>query len=137
MGWRAVKITADTNILVRVIVEDDSGQSRIAEHLLEKASLVALPVTVLCELCWVLTRTYKWRPADIAPVLRTLINSDNVALDRQAVEAGLAMLDAGGDFADGVIAHHGQWLGGETFVSFDQKAVTLLRKQGVKVMLPQ
>jgi predicted nucleic-acid-binding protein len=42
----------------------------------------------------------------------------------------LAVLEAGGDFADGVIAYEGAWLGGETFVSFDKKAVTLLTDQG-------
>jgi predicted nucleic-acid-binding protein len=33
------------------------------------------------------------------------------------------VLKAGGDFADGAIAWEGRWLGGETFVSFDKKAV--------------
>jgi hypothetical protein len=47
----------------------------------------------------------------------------------------LAVLEAGGDFADGVIAHQGQWLGGDTFVSFDRQAVTLLRAQGVSTQL--
>jgi len=51
-------------------------------------------------------------------------------MDRAAVEAGLAMADAGGDFADGVIAFEGRALGGETFVSFDKKAVRLLRDIG-------
>lgn len=50
----------------------------------------------------------------------------------QAAEAGLAMLDAGGDFADGVIAYEGLWLGAEMFVSFDKKAVEMLREQGVE-----
>ena len=54
----------------------------------------------------------------------------NVEMNRPAVEAGLAVLDAGGDFADGVIAYEGNWLGGETFVSFDKKAVALLKAQG-------
>ena len=36
-----------------------------------------------------------------------------------------------GDFADGLIAYDGAWLGGETFVSFDKKAVSLLAKQGL------
>jgi predicted nucleic-acid-binding protein len=40
------------------------------------------------------------------------------------------MLDAGGDFADGVIAYEGRWLGAETFVSFDRKAVEMLNQQG-------
>ncbi len=43
--------------------------------------------------------------------------------------AGLLMLDAGGDFADGVIAWEGKRLGGETFASFDKKAVTRLKAQ--------
>ena len=40
------------------------------------------------------------------------------------------MLDAGGDFADGVMAYEGRRMGAETFVSFDRKAVALLAAQG-------
>jgi predicted nucleic-acid-binding protein len=47
----------------------------------------------------------------------------------------LKVLAAGGDFADGVIAYEGSWLGGETFVSFDKKAVALLKSQGQKARL--
>jgi predicted nucleic-acid-binding protein len=42
----------------------------------------------------------------------------------------LAVLDAGGDFADGVIAFEGDWLGGEMFVTFDKKASRILASQG-------
>jgi hypothetical protein len=42
----------------------------------------------------------------------------------------LAMLEAGGDFADGAIAYEGRWLGADTFVSFDARAVELLKAQG-------
>jgi predicted nucleic-acid-binding protein len=38
---------------------------------------------------------------------------------------------AGGDFADGVIAFEGQWLGANTFLSFDKKAVKLAKAQGL------
>lgn len=51
-------------------------------------------------------------------------------MNRAAVESGLAMLEAGGDFADGVMAHEGAWLGADTFVPFDKQAVTLLLKRG-------
>lgn len=132
-----MKIIADTNILVRAATQDDSVQGPIARRLVTEAGLVAVTLPALCEFCWVLRSVYKFSNVEIGTAIRLLVDSDNVALDRQAVEAGLAILDAGGDFADGVIAHNGQWLGGETFVSFDQQAVTLLRKQGVKVMLPQ
>jgi predicted nucleic-acid-binding protein len=64
------------------------------------------------------------------------MNTRNVTLNRPAVEAGLAMMDAGGDFADGVIAYEGAWLGGETFLSFDKQAVKLLQAQGQAARTP-
>jgi len=51
------------------------------------------------------------------------------------VDAGLSMLKAGGDFADGLIAYEGNWLGGDTFVSFDKQAVSLLSPQGKQARL--
>ena len=42
----------------------------------------------------------------------------------------VALLEAGGDFADGVIAYEGRWLGADCFVSFDKQAVALLAAQG-------
>jgi len=53
----------------------------------------------------------------------------NVAVSRPAVEAGLNLLEAGGDSADGIIAYDGRWLGGDTFVSFSKRAVKLLVAQ--------
>ncbi|HZM10803.1 MAG TPA: hypothetical protein VFC15_11385, partial [Candidatus Limnocylindrales bacterium] len=61
--------------------------------------------------------------------------SANVVMNRPAIEAGLSVLDAGGDFADGVIAYEGEWLGAEEFVSFDSKAVSVLRSQGAHARL--
>jgi predicted nucleic-acid-binding protein len=69
--------------------------------------------------------------SDVANAIRVLLAAKNVEMNRPAVEAGLSMLKAGGDFADGVIAYEGNWLGGETFVSFDKKAVALLTEQGL------
>jgi predicted nucleic-acid-binding protein len=56
-------------------------------------------------------------------------------VNRPAAEAGLAQLDAGGDFADGVIAHEGSWLGADTFISFDKTAVKLMEARGESVRL--
>jgi predicted nucleic-acid-binding protein len=89
----------------------------------------------LCEFVWVLLRVYNFQASDAAAAIRALLASANVKVNRPAVEAGLALLDAGGDFADGVIAYEGYWLGGETFVSFDKKAVTLLAAQGLQAKL--
>jgi predicted nucleic-acid-binding protein len=131
-----MRIAADTNLLVRAITEDDEVESAIAKAELAKADVVALALPALCELVWVLSDSYDIPPSEIAETLRRLMNVENVVLDRPAVEAGLAMLDAGGDFADGAIAHEGGWLGAETFVSFDRRAVKLLTARGESARLP-
>jgi predicted nucleic-acid-binding protein len=130
-----MKITADTNVLVRAITEDHESQSKAAQSALKRAALVAISIPALCELVWVLSQGYKVPPNDIATAIRQLINGENVEVNRPAAEAGLIFLDAGGDFADGVIAYEGSWLGGETFVSFDKRAVKLMDAQGQSARL--
>jgi len=49
------------------------------------------------------------------------------------VLAGLAVLESGGDFADGAIAYEGGLLGGPEFVTFDQQAAKHLKAQKRKV----
>lgn len=125
-----MKITADTNVLVRAMTGDDARQSKVAQAELANADVVALAMPALCELVWVLSQGYKIPSADIAEAIRRLINGVNVVVNRPAVEAGLALLDAGGDFTDGVIGYEGSWLGAEAFVSFDKEAVKLMEMQG-------
>jgi predicted nucleic-acid-binding protein len=130
-----MRIGADTNVLVRAMTGDNARQSRIAQTELAKADLVAVAIPALCELVWVLSQGYRISAPEIAEAIRRLIGSANVLVNRPAVEAGLAMLGAGGDFADGALAYEGHWLGAETFVSFDRKAVRLLERQGASVRL--
>jgi len=130
-----MKVTADTNVLIRASVQDDVHQARRAAKILAEADLIAVPVSVLCEFVWVLRRGYKTSVADVSDAIRRLMRSVNVVMNRPAVEAGLSSLDAGGDFADGVIAYEGEWLGAEEFVSFDSKAVSLLQSQGSRARL--
>ena len=125
-----MKITADTNVLVRALTEDHEQQSNAAQAALKKADVVALAIPAICELVWVLSQGYKIPSGEIAEAIRRLIDGANVVVNRPAAEAGLALLDAGGDFADGVIAYEGNWLGADSFVSFDRRAVKLLEAQG-------
>jgi predicted nucleic-acid-binding protein len=125
-----MKVTVDTNVLIRAVVHDDPVQARAAVKVLTNAELIAVALPCLCEFVWVLRRVYDFQSSDAASAIRALLAVANVELNRPAVEAGLSVLDAGGDFADGVIAYEGSWLGGETFVSFDKRAVALLKAQG-------
>jgi predicted nucleic-acid-binding protein len=126
-----MKVTLDTNVLVRGVVHDDEEQAKLADNLLRRAEMIAITVPCLCELVWVLRSIYGFKRSDATAAIRALLVAGNVETNRPAVEAGLAMLDAGGDFADGVIAYEGKWLGAETFVSFDKKAVARLSAAGV------
>ena len=132
-----MKLTADTNVLVRAAVQDEPHQARQAAKGLQEADLVAVPIPVFCEFVWVLRRGYKKSASEVSDAIRRLMKSAHVAMNRPAVEAGLSALDAGGDFADGAIAYEGNWLGAEEFVSFDSKAVSMLKSQGGRARLLQ
>jgi predicted nucleic-acid-binding protein len=135
MGWRAVIVSVDTNVLLRAAVRDDPRQAQSAAHLLRSADRIAIPLVALCEFAWVMRNGYKRSADEVAASIRSLANSAKAILDRATVQAGLEVLDAGGDFADGVITHQGAWLGAEEFVSFDKKAVSLLKAQGKRARL--
>jgi len=96
-----MKITADTNVPIRAAVQDEPHQAHQAAELLRKAELIAVPVPVLCEFVWVLRRGYKRSASEVSDAIHRLMKSANAVMNRPAIEAGLASLEAGGDFADG------------------------------------
>ncbi|MGB6744914.1 MAG: type II toxin-antitoxin system VapC family toxin [Terracidiphilus sp.] len=130
-----MKIVVDTNVLVRAAVQDDQEQAVTARRILKEAEPAIIGRHALCEFIWVLRHTYRFHRTEIAAALRNLLNAENIVVDDAAVAAGMDAMDAGADFADGVIAYEGRWLGGETFVSFDKKAVQVVAKQGMKTKL--
>ena len=130
-----MSITADSDVLICAVMCGDAVQASTAVKALIEADKIAVTLPSLCEFVWVLLGFYDFKSHDVANAIRALTSAANVQVNRPAVEAGLAMLEAGGDFADDVIAFEGRWLGGDTFVSFDKKAVALLRAQGLQTRL--
>ena len=100
-----MRLAVDTNVLVRAVVQDDPVQAGLAAKVLTEAEPIAVALPCLCEFVWVLRRVYGFQPADAATAIRALLATANVEVNRPAIEAGLAVLEAGGNFADGVIAH--------------------------------
>lgn len=130
-------VVADTNVVLRIIgKDDDAQQTQAALKIADEAERLVVPVMVLCEFCWVL-RKEKPRK-EVAAAIRCLLDLENIVVDETAVRAGLRMLDAGGDFADGVIQHTGSQQAGapSVFASFDRKAVRLLEEQGFSTLVP-
>lgn len=131
-----MKITADTNVLIRAAVMDDARQGAAARRALDGASAVAVSNAALCEFVWVLREGFKIPVADIAAAIVTIHDSKQVASDRHAVEAGIAAMIAGADFADGVIAFEGAQLGADVSASFDRAACKKLLAFKLKTMTP-
>ena len=130
-----MKATADTNVLLRALLDDHPSQSAAARRALAEAERIAVTLPTLCEVAWVLRRGYGRSGHEIAAAIEAMAAIPDIALDHAAVGAGLSLLAQGGDFADGVIAFEGGRLGGETFLTFDREAAGLLERAGVRTML--
>jgi predicted nucleic-acid-binding protein len=135
MGGNAMKAIVDSNVLVRAAVRDNARQARAAASLLRDAEVIVISLACVCEFVSVLRSVYKIGREDVTASLRALLDAGNVEVNRPAVEAGMTVMNAGGDFADGVIAYEGRWLGGETFVSFDKQAFPVAAVLGQKAKL--
>ena len=94
-----------------------------------------VPVPCALEFVWVLKTVYGFPREEVARSLRTLLEMPNLTIDTAVISAGLQVHDAGGDFADGVIAAAGAEMGSEKFVSFDRRAVARLLEVGMRAEL--
>jgi predicted nucleic-acid-binding protein len=102
-------IGLDTNILVRIFVdEDDVDERRSRSFLLQNSDRDAFFVAtiVLVELIWTLRASYQLKRASISAVVRELLDDENFVVEcRDEVEQALALHDtAKADFSDGLIA---------------------------------
>jgi predicted nucleic-acid-binding protein len=134
----------DTNVLIRLVLDDNPHQSDVAFEVVASATSIIVPTLVFCEFVWVL-RTIKnsaggkkYSKKMIAESIRSFIEFEHVSIVDDEVEAGLKMLEAGGDFADGVIEYTGRTFARNTtttFFSFDKNAVGKLVKSGLSALL--
>ena len=119
-------IALDTNVLVRLVLQDDERQARAAEQVVTRARRGRTPLfvsdIVLCELVWVLTRRAGLARADIADALDQLLRTELVVVDdAAAVEGALAAFRAGrGDFADYLIREQARAAGAAEVVTLDR-----------------
>jgi predicted nucleic-acid-binding protein len=123
-------IGLDTNILVRFITLDDTGQSRRADEII--ASLTEreqgfVSVVVMAELAWVLERTYDYDKAEIASAIETMLQIDvlQIECEQQVLIAMVALQRGRGSFADALIGELGMKAGCSHTLTFDRKAAQL------------
>jgi predicted nucleic-acid-binding protein len=123
-------IAVDTNVLVRVLTNDDADQAKRAVKRM-RSDTVWISRTVLLETEWVLRHAYGLDAAAIGRSFTTLLGVASVEMeDRASVLQALAWHGAGMDFAD---ALHLSASGSATaFVSFDRGLARRARRAGAK-----
>ena len=95
-----VMIAFDTNLLIRIAVNDDLKQAELAERLLD-SSEVFVPRTVLLETEWVLRSVYKKPRTEIAQYFENALMTKNFVMENSIeVSYALEWYKLGADFAD-------------------------------------
>ena len=97
-----IMIAFDTNLLVRIAVNDDQKQAEMAEQLLD-LNEVFISRTVLLETEWVLRSVYKKPPNDIAIFFENALITKNLTIENSIeVSHALEWYKLGADFADAI-----------------------------------
>lgn len=116
----------DTNVLVRLLTQDDKDQSSRAVSLF-KGHDIWIAKTVLLETAWVLRSLYAFDQQRIVAALRDIAGLENVQIeDSAAVARAFQLSDAGLDFADAL--HLVSMGAAESFATFDRKFAAKAKK---------
>jgi len=76
----------DTNVLVRLLAQDDAGQVAAARQWVQEGVWVS--TLALAEAVWVLSVVYNRNPGEIASAVQTLLNHRDLTLQDSDVVAG-------------------------------------------------
>lgn len=120
----AVMLAVDTNVLVRVLVDDPTApeQCRAARQIVAAAGKVYVAQVVQIETVWVLASAYGLDKVSLQNTLGVIADHPAISVQRPEVfAAALGYFEAGhGDFADCVILAESALAGCE-LATFDRK----------------
>ena len=131
----------DTNVLVRIFVQDPSAvaQCSAAKRLVADASADGEPLfislCVLLEAEWVLRSRYKVDRASMAEAVIAMLESSGIEFEHpQTVEEALYLFEQfpSAEFADCLIVARATHLGRDRFLTFDVGAAKLPRAELVQ-----
>ena len=120
-------IAFDTNLLLRLLLNDQAQQAKQAAELLQRAvaagERVLLPNIVLCEMEWVLESVYGLARTHILRTLRRILAADEFEFEnRAAVSAAIQGYAAGkADFSDYLIGESASSAGASVTYTFDRE----------------
>ena len=121
-------VAVDTNVLVRLLTEDEATQTAAARSLFESNS-IWIAKTVLLETAWVLGSLYGLEDAEIRAAFTRLLGLPDVqAEDEASIASALALTAHGIEFADAL--HLCSRPPGARFVSFDRAFIRRATRAG-------
>jgi predicted nucleic-acid-binding protein len=110
----------DTNVLVRLLVNDDPAQAELAAACIDASAGCFVPITVALELEWVLRGAYKLPREAVITAFEGLLAIRRLQLEQEElVRRALDWHRQGMDFADALHLTRSEGCG--AMVSFDQK----------------
>jgi predicted nucleic-acid-binding protein len=124
-------IGIDTNVLLRLLTEDDAAQAAAVRRLLAPLDAVAESVLindiVLVETLWTLRRLYGFDRAGQAEVLGHLLSALTFGFeDREVLSQALTLfIESSADFSDCLIAAKNTRWGCESTATFDRSMASL------------
>ena len=129
-------ISFDTNVVLRLVVDDDPAQCKRAASAFRSAVSEGgafFSATVLIEVAWVLRVACKQDRAAIAAALRRLVDSAGVTVEHDAtVRRAIAAFEAGpADFSDYFIRESSREAGALPVLTFDEH---FARGEGVELV---
>jgi predicted nucleic-acid-binding protein len=94
-------IALDTEILLRLVVNDDPKLGRQAVQLIDSGAAFFVPLTVSLELEWMLRGVYKLEASTVVNIFEALLSIRNVSFQNDAdLAAALKLLAQGMAFTD-------------------------------------
>lgn len=117
----------DTNVLLRLLVDDDEAQATAARALLRSHAPLFVSHVVLAELGWVLASSYGFRRDKLAGLVRMLLDVDGIVLQQpEIVQTALVGFESSrADFSDCLIAAIAQSAGAAPVATFDEALAKL------------
>jgi predicted nucleic-acid-binding protein len=128
----------DTNVVVRLLVADDAGQTqrarRIVEHALSRDEPVLVSLLVLLETEWVLRSRYGFNREALQGIFRSLLEARELSFeDEPALEEALFhWKDSPCEFSDCLITAHNRRMGCRATATFDARAARLPGAESVR-----
>lgn len=118
----------DTNVLLRYLVQDDPGQSKLANNAIARLNTENpgfVSMVVLCELNWSLRRAYKLPKPDRIGILDRILATAEFEIEQKRLcrRALTAYRNGAADFADYLIKEVAHASGCTTVLTFDKAAL--------------